>query len=117
MIAIWRLCRAQWAKTAFSGAGAAANPGRWNSLGTRLVYCSETRSLCALEILAQVEDKRNLAQAKFVAIAVEVPEKLIARPARFPPDWRAVLTEVKKRFSHQPRRHRDLYRWMRFAGS
>ena len=97
MIAIWRLCRAQWAKTAFSGAGAAANPGRWNSLGTRLIYCSETRSLCALEILAQVEDKRNLAQAKFVAIAVEVPEKLITRPARFPPDWRAVPPPLSTR--------------------
>jgi RES domain-containing protein len=94
---IWRLCSARWAKTAFSGAGAAANPGRWNSMGTRMVYCSETRALCALEILAQVEDKRNLARARYVVIPVEVPEKLIAKPARFPSDWRAVPPPLSTR--------------------
>ena len=32
-----------------------------------------------------------------MAIAVEVPEKLIARPARFPPDWRAVPPPLSTR--------------------
>ena len=86
---VWRLCKKRWAATAFSGRGAAENPGRWNSLGHRAVYCAETRALAALEILAHVGNKRRLRKVAFAAIPVEVPDHLIARPARYPDDWNA----------------------------
>jgi RES domain-containing protein len=85
---IWRLCKTRWVKTAFTGAGAAQNPGRWNSLGTRIVYCAETRALAAWEILAHVEDRADLAKATFSAIPVEVAEDLIQEVPPLPQDWR-----------------------------
>ena len=85
---IWRLCAQNWATSAFNGAGAADNPGRWNRLGQRAVYCAESRALGALEVLAHVENKRLLRRARFVAIPVDVPDELIQRPAKFPSDWR-----------------------------
>jgi RES domain-containing protein len=84
---LWRLCKRRWADTAMSGRGAAENPGRWNSAGRRAVYCAESRALAALEILANTPNKRRLRKAAFVAIPVDVPEALIAQPARFPPGW------------------------------
>jgi len=86
---VWRLCQKRWAATAFSGRGAAENPGRWNSLGRRAVYCAETRALAALEILANVENKRRLHKVEYVVIPVEVPDDLITHPARYPGDWSA----------------------------
>jgi len=85
---VWRLCMTRWVKTAFTGAGAAENPGRWNSLGTRIVYCAESRALAALEILAHVEDRADLAKAKFSVIPVEVVEDLIQKVPQLPQDWR-----------------------------
>ena len=37
-----------------SGEGAAAHGGRWNSRGVPAVYCCESLSLCALEILVHL---------------------------------------------------------------
>jgi RES domain-containing protein len=89
MVRVWRLCAQKWVTTAFSGDGAAENPGRWNALGQKAVYCAESRALGALEVLAHVENKRLLLRAHFVAIPVDIPDELIQRPARFPADWRS----------------------------
>lgn len=87
MIRVWRICKASWAGTAFSGRGAAENPGRWNPPGRRAVYCAESRALAALEILAHTQNKRRLRHAAFVVIPVDIPEALIARPTRYPAGW------------------------------
>jgi RES domain-containing protein len=84
----WRICQARWAASAFSGAGAAEFPGRWNSAGRRVVYCAATRALAAMELLANVEEKSILRRAGFVAIAVEIPDDLIFLPKMLPRDWR-----------------------------
>ena len=96
---VWRICKRKWATTAFSGRGAAENPGRWNSLGRRAVYCAETRALAALEILAHVENKRRLRKVTFVAIPVDVPDAIISRPRRYPRGWRALpSTDASRHF-------------------
>lgn len=90
MTTLWRLCKARWAKTAFTGVSAATDPGRWNSVGNKMVYCAESRALASLEILAHVEDRSFLRSASFVAIPVEIPEALIHAPSQFPADWRRI---------------------------
>lgn len=83
----WRLCKREWAGTAFSGGGAAEFPGRWNSAGMRVVYGADSLSLAALEALVHVEDKTILSHARFAAFEVSVPDRLIHAPAALPPGW------------------------------
>jgi RES domain-containing protein len=90
VITVWRLCKTTRVPNAFTGLGAAENPGRWNSLGTRLVYCAESRALAALEIIAHVEDKPSLAKAKFSAVPVELDQALIQPVPSLPKHWQSI---------------------------
>jgi RES domain-containing protein len=93
----WRVCKRRWAKSAFTGLGAAENPGRWNSHGIRAVYCSDSLALAALEGLVHVEDWSLLADAHFVAIEVEVPDELLHIPSRLPANWNRVPISAASR--------------------
>jgi RES domain-containing protein len=87
---VWRLCRAQFAATAFDGEGARLYGGRWNHKGQPLVYCSATLSLAALEVLAH--HRVPIPPHDFVAIPADIPAKLkleTLRAADLPADWRA----------------------------
>lgn len=53
-LAVWRIVKAKYADTAFSGEGAARAGGRWNSRGEWVVYTSGTLSLAALELLVHL---------------------------------------------------------------
>jgi RES domain-containing protein len=91
MIVAWRLTKARWATSCFSGIGAAEDPGRWNSLGRKAVYCGESRALAAMEILVHVEgDKSILAKARFLAFPVAIDETLIWKPEQLPVHWKAL---------------------------
>jgi len=87
-LTVWRMCAAARAKTALSGGGASRSGGRWNLPGTRVIYCSESRALAALEILVHVEDLEDLAAVDWRVIAIEVPWNLVERPSRYPESWR-----------------------------
>lgn len=50
----WRIVKEKHAATAFSGEGARLYGGRWNSVGTSLVYTSGTKALAALESLVHL---------------------------------------------------------------
>jgi RES domain-containing protein len=54
MRSAWRIVKEKHAATAFDGEGAWRCGGRWNSQGTRVVYCSSTLSLAALETLVHL---------------------------------------------------------------
>lgn len=47
----WRVVKKKHAEAAFSGEGALKFGGRWNSIGTPLVYSSDSLALAAIEIL------------------------------------------------------------------
>lgn len=51
----YRIVKTKWASSAFDGDGARRYGGRWNSVGTPMVYTAESRSLAALEILVHLE--------------------------------------------------------------
>jgi RES domain-containing protein len=90
VIRAWRICKDRWAETAFSGTGAAEFPGRWNSVGSKMVYASSSQALAALELLAHVEDRSYLRRARFSMIGVEIPEELVLTPKRFPAGWQRI---------------------------
>ncbi len=88
MITVWRICKKDFIRHAFSGEGAAANGGRWNPPGTPMVYTAGAQSLAALEMLVHMADSNDLVEVDYVMVPVEVDETLIIDPPRLPRNWR-----------------------------
>ena len=85
---LWRITDAAYVATAFTGEGAAATGGRWNSRGTKVVYASANLSTAILEILVHV-DPTN-APTSLRKIPIDVPDKLARETIRvtdLPKDW------------------------------
>lgn len=89
MISVWRLCRAKWRDSAFDGRAAADYPGRWNEAGIPAVYTAESRSLCALEILAHVSRRATLAHMDYLLFEAALPPEIIKVLKRLPRGWDA----------------------------
>ncbi|HSB69063.1 MAG TPA: RES family NAD+ phosphorylase [Candidatus Methylomirabilis sp.] len=87
----WRLVRAEHAAAAFDGEGARLAGSRWNSVGVRMVYTTDTPTTAALEILAQ-DVRYEYLLAGWVIIAVEFPPGAVQvlDPGTLPPDWDAL---------------------------
>jgi RES domain-containing protein len=85
---LWRLCRDVHAGEAFTGEGPFRYGGRWNPAGVQVVYCAESRSLAAMEILVHHLGTEVFKVARWVVISADVPESLIEKPARVPDTWR-----------------------------
>lgn len=84
MISLYRLSSARF--PANSGAGAAKFGGRWNQLGTPVIYAAQTASLAALEVLVHY----TVLPMDFQLTEIQVPENLaIARweAAALPMGW------------------------------
>lgn len=74
----YRIFKTKYASTAFSGEGARLYGGRWNSVGTRMVYLASSLSLGTLELFVHTEDYATIYDLCSY-IRVEVPEKLIKK--------------------------------------
>ena len=87
MIAAWRLSKTRWASSAFDGEGARLHGGRWNSIGTRVAYASESIALATLEVLVGLQDTAVL--FSYSLIRVEFPEDLVEDLPKqaLPPAW------------------------------
>lgn len=84
----FRIVKSKWASTAFDGEGARRHGGRWNSVGTRMIYTSESRSLAALEILVHLQGPA----IGFSLISCDIPDGTPFQEiseANLPDDWRA----------------------------
>lgn len=88
MITAWRLVKAKYADTAFSGMGARLAGGRWNHPGTAVVYVSTTMALAVLELFVHL-DRRSRASLRLVGIPVRIPDELVAVRPDLPRGWRA----------------------------
>lgn len=75
--------------TAWTGQGAKEAGGRWNSVGTAMVYTSEAASLTMLETLVHLH-AANLLDS-YTLLSVEVPDELVQIIEResLPPGWAA----------------------------
>lgn len=71
----YRLGPTQFMKNPLDGVGSALAGGRWNSKGTAISYCCDSRALCCLEVLVHVTPN-TLPRALSLAI-VDIPDELI----------------------------------------
>ena len=88
MLHAWRVVKRRHRRPAFDGEGARRLGGRWNSPGTRVVYCSESLALATLEILVHLGDSTVF--SSYVAFPLGIPEALIENVAlkRLPTGWK-----------------------------
>ncbi len=86
---IWRLTPQRHEREAFTGEGAALYGGRWNFPDTPLIYCAESRSLAALEVLANIRDPKIHFTQPWVTIPAEIAGDMIEKPGKLPENWQA----------------------------
>lgn len=87
---IFRLSKGVYAAD-LSGRGAEKFGGRWNSKGTAMVYCGETRALCTTEIA--VHTPLGNIPLDYKIITLEVPKSITIitlEPADLPADWKSL---------------------------
>jgi len=75
VVTAWRLAKARHAATAFDGEGARLHGGRWNSLGTRVAYASDSVALATLEVLAHLQSTAVL--QSYSLATIRFPEELV----------------------------------------
>lgn len=81
----FRVLKRKFLSSAFSGLGARLYGGRWNSIGTPMVYTAGSLSLAVLEW------RVHLAQwppPPLLVIEVQFDESLVWTPAKLPSGWR-----------------------------
>jgi RES domain-containing protein len=86
----WRIVKTKYLKGAFSGEGAARTGGRWNSLGTRMVYTSSSASLALLEVLVNLASSAPLSGYTLIEVGFDEDMLEIAPLGELPPEWRKV---------------------------
>ncbi|MEC5319239.1 RES family NAD+ phosphorylase [Brenneria populi subsp. brevivirga] len=86
---LYRLTKTKFRATAWTGYGARLAGGRWNSIGTAMVYTSGTASLTLLETLIHLNSAQLL--DSFSLLQVDVPDGLIqaVNLNLLPHDWGA----------------------------
>lgn len=91
---LWRIATdtRQYTADDLSGTGARLSGGRWNDVGTAVVYCSESRSLACLETVVHL-NAGGLPFNRYL-VEIEVPDDIwaaaeTAGPATLPVGWDA----------------------------
>lgn len=84
---LYRLTKTKYLSTAWTGYGAKEAGGRWNSVGTSMVYVSETASLTMLETLVHLRAAQIMDY--FTLLSIEVPDDQIqkANMQEIPDHW------------------------------
>jgi RES domain-containing protein len=86
---VWRICKAKYAGSPFSGEGGVKVAGRWHHAGHRIVYTSATLSLAAWEVWAHARERPL---PTYVSVVAEIPDDLtieIVEEATLPTEWRS----------------------------
>jgi RES domain-containing protein len=86
---VWRITRKAHARQPLSGEGARLYGGRWNHIGVRVVYTSESLSLAVLEYLVNLPI-RDLPKDLF-SVRIKIPDALVQTEIRvdeLPDNWR-----------------------------
>jgi RES domain-containing protein len=88
---LFRICKARYAKSAFSGEGARLYAGRWNHAGIPMVYTSTSLALAALELFVHLDPSQ--APDDLVSIAATLLPNMKTETAdltALPADWRRI---------------------------
>lgn len=102
---VYRITNVKYKNSTLSGIGAEKVGGRWNEVGTRAVYCSETISLALLEYYVHSENIAYLPKEILVAkiefpneFIIETLEELPERWQQYPYDSKTaeIFTKLSK---------------------
>jgi RES domain-containing protein len=88
---LWRISKARFAESAFSGEGARLFDGRWNFEGVPMVYTSSSLALAAIEFFVHLDPSD--APNDLVSMKADLPDELGIEQIyedRLPPNWRRV---------------------------
>jgi len=86
----------------FSGEGGLYVPGRWNYVGRKVIYCSESIALFTLEWLAN--QALSVSGFNYYRYSIDVPPHLVAKYPRskLPSDWaQTPATDSTRRFAEE----------------
>ena len=81
MMTAWRIAKQKHQSTGLSGEGARIYGGRWNPIGTPVIYAAESLSLATLEIIVHLE-REQLLNKRFVKIPVTFETSLVVPLSR-----------------------------------
>ena len=98
MLTSWRIVKAKYVENAFDGEGARLNSARWNSVGTPLVYTSQSVSLAVLEMLVHLENTGVLPAYRLCPVVFEESLMQVIDEKTIPTNWRDPVapTSLKK---------------------
>ncbi|MBT5928248.1 MAG: RES family NAD+ phosphorylase [Verrucomicrobia bacterium] len=84
----FRITKTKFVATSFSGEGARLYGGRWNSVGTRIVYLAGSLSGATLELLVHTDDYSTITDL-YSYIPVGFPEEYVESidDAALPTNW------------------------------
>lgn len=88
-ITAYRICKSEHAPAIWTGAGAKAFGGRWNSVGVAVVYTAENRSLAAMEQLVHLQSPRALTGYVIASITFDTAHLRRLDPKDLPRRWNA----------------------------
>jgi RES domain-containing protein len=88
-IKAWRITSEKYAGSAFSGEGAEAYGGRFNSVGTPVVYTSASLALATLELLAKLNERRRLANRVCIPVVLDEGRVVACEASGRPDSWDA----------------------------
>lgn len=77
-----------------SGQGGVFSAGRWNLLGTPMVYCADHPAAALVEILVHV-DAEDL-PASYQLLEIDVPETVRIATAELPSNWVSDIAETRQ---------------------
>jgi RES domain-containing protein len=89
MITAWRIAKTRYASSAFDGEGPRVNGGRWNSVGVRVAYASESVALATLEVLVGLQKTSVLASYSLVSARFEEATVESLPVDSLPANWRS----------------------------
>jgi len=88
---VWRLSKAKFAGSAFSGEGARLFEGRWNFAGVPMLYTSTSLALAAIEFFVYLDP--SAAPDDLVSAQAKIPDALRRDKVaieQLPSDWRRI---------------------------
>lgn len=102
-MAIWyRAAQIENIQTVFSGMGGLYAAGRWNHLGRKIVYCSQSISLCTLEWLSH--NGLSVSGFSYYRYAIDVPDDLIKcfPELELPDEWnKTPAVDITRNFAEE----------------
>lgn len=88
-IKVWRITSEKYAGSTFSGKGAETYGGRFNSVGTPVVYTSGSLALATLEMLAKLNERGRLADRVCIPAVFDEDQVVACETSDLPELWDA----------------------------